>query len=225
MEVLTSDDLRGWMTDFARTIEAAQDHLSDLDAYAGDADHGANLVRGTQAVLAALPQLQGPPGQLCKDIGLILVDTIGGSSGVLYGTIFLRLAQAIGPTAPIIDLPTLSLGLGSAAKGISDRGGAQRGDKTMLDAVGPAAEALDLAVQEACPMSVALIRTAEAAETGARATAALQARRGKASYVGVRSIGTSDPGATSAALLLRCLAARATLTSGEDADRHGIVVI
>lgn len=207
MEVLTTRDLHRWMQDFAAEVQAAQDHLSELDAAAGDADHGSNLARGLQGVLAALPRLQGPPGLVCKEIGLILVDTIGGSSGALYGTVFLRLAQAAGLTAAEITLPALAQGLLAAAQGITDRGGAQRGDKTMLDAIGPAADALTAAIAAKTSLASALALAATAAEGGAEATRAMQARRGKASYVGMKSIGTADPGATSAALLIRSLAA------------------
>lgn len=207
MEGLTTRDLHLWMQDFAATVQAAQHHLSELDAAAGDADHGSNLARGLQAVLLALPGLQGTPGLVCKEIGLVLVDTIGGSSGALYGTVFLRLAQAAGLTSTEITLPALAQGFRAAAQGITDRGGAQRGDKTMLDAVGPAADALTTAVAEKTPLASALALAAYAAEGGAEATRAMQARRGKASYVGAKSIGTADPGATSAAFLIRSLAA------------------
>lgn len=206
MDALTTSDLHRWMQDFAAEVQAAQDHLSELDAAAGDADHGSNLTRGLQAVLAALPELQGPPGRVCKEFGLILVDTIGGSSGALYGTVFLRLAQAIGMTALEIPLPVLAHGFEAASQGITDRGGARRGDKTMLDAIGPAADALTAAVAARTPLPSALVLAAQAAEGGAAATRSMQARRGKASYVGIRSIGTPDPGATSAAALFRSLA-------------------
>lgn len=207
MEALTTRDLHRWMQGFAADIQAAESHLSELDAAAGDADHGSNLARGLRAVLAALPGLQGPPGLVCKEIGLVLVDTIGGSSGALYGTIFLRLAQAAGLTSTEIDLPALAQGFRAAAQGITDRGRAQRGDKTMLDAIGPAADALTAAVAAETPLASAMSLAAQAAEGGAEATRAMQARRGKASYVGMKSIGTADPGAASAALLIRSLAA------------------
>lgn len=206
MDALTTRDLHNWMQGFAAEVQAAQEHLSELDAAAGDADHGSNLTRGLQAVLAALPGLQGPPGLVCKEIGLILVDTIGGSSGALYGTMFLRLAQIVGMTAPEITLPVLAQGFAAAAQGITDRGGARRGDKTMLDAIGPAADALSAALAGGTPLPNALAIAAQAAEAGAEATRPMQARRGKASYVGSKSIGTPDPGATSAAALFRSLA-------------------
>lgn len=206
METFTCEDLCAWMTRFASAVLTAQDELSDLDAAGGDADHGANLARGMAAVAAALPEMPTPVGAMCKDIGLVLVDTIGGSSGALYGTIFLRLAQAAGLSAPAMDLQTLARGFQSAAQGITERGGAKPGDKTMLDALFPAVLALGREADRGCSLALALSLAASAAEEGAQSTRTMQARRGKASYLGVGSVGTIDPGAKSTSMMMRCLA-------------------
>lgn len=206
MQALTRDDLCAWMNRFASAVLAEQEMLSDLDAAGGDADHGANLARGMAAVAAGLPEMLTPVGAMCKDIGLVLVDTIGGSSGALYGTIFLRLAQAAGLSAPTLDLQTLARGFQSAAQGITERGGAKPGDKTMLDALFPAVLALRREADRGCSLPLALSLAASAAEEGAQSTRTMQARRGKASYLGVGSVGTIDPGAKSTSMMMRCLA-------------------
>lgn len=210
MDALTHDDIRAWMMRFAAQVSSAQDMLSDLDAASGDADHGANLARGMAAVKAALPTMPYQVGTLCKEIGLVLVDTIGGSSGALYGTIFLRIALTAGPSAQLLDLPTLARGFQAAAQGITDRGGARPGDKTMLDALAPAADVLSKRAESGDTLASALRQAATAAEQGAEATRAMQARRGKASYMGGASIGPIDPGAMSVAMMMRCLAETAT---------------
>lgn len=206
MATLTRDDLCAWMARFASAVIAAQDALSDLDSAGGDADHGANLARGMAAVVDALPGMSTPVGAMCKDIGLVLVDTIGGSSGALYGTIFLRLAQTAGLSAATLDLQTLARGFQSAAQGITERGGAKPGDKTMLDALAPAVLVLGREAYRGCSLPSALSLAALAAEEGAQSTRAMQARRGKASYLGAGSVGTIDPGAKSTSMMMRCLA-------------------
>lgn len=205
MDAITTADLIRWLQGFTRKVAAARDDLSALDAATGDADHGANLSRGTEALIAALTGA-GTPGQVLKDAGLIMVDTIGGSSGALYGTIFLRMAAAVGPEAQVIDAEALARALKAAAQGIIDRGRARPGDKTMLDAMDPAATAFADACAGNAGLRDALRAAADAAARGAAATAAMRARRGKSSYVGDLSIGTVDPGAASVALLFAAAA-------------------
>lgn len=202
MDAITTPDLIRWLDGFARKVDAARDELSALDAATGDADHGANLSRGTAALAVALADAGAEsPGQVLKQAGLIMVDTIGGSSGALYGTVFLRMAAAVGLTATAIDAAALARAFDAAAQGIVDRGRARPGDKTMLDAMNPAAVAFADARSRGAGLPAALREAADAAAAGAAATVAMRARRGKSSYVGDRSIGTVDPGAASVALL------------------------
>ena len=192
------------MTEFAASVEAAQRHLSELDAASGDADHGANLSRGMTALMNRIRAGATPetPGAFLKLAGLTMVDTIGGSSGALYGTIFLRMATTAGLEAADIDGPTMARALRAAAQGITDRGRARPGDKTMLDAMEPAATAFAAAIDACQNLASAWKSAAAAADAGAVATAGMRARRGKSSYIGDKSIGTVDPGAASVALMV-----------------------
>lgn len=200
MNEMTTRDLVAWLHDFAARIEEERQHLTELDASTGDADHGANLSRGMQALVAA-PQT-GTPGEYLKQAGLVMVDTIGGSAGALYGTIFLRMAATAGMEPATIDGPTMSRALRAAATGITDRGSARPGDKTMLDAMDPAATAFAAAIDAEHDMAAAWAAASAAADAGAAGTAAMRARRGKSSYVGDKSIGAVDPGAASVALMI-----------------------
>lgn len=204
VEAMTTQDLVAWLQEFAAKIEDSQHHLTELDAASGDADHGANLVRGVQALVAA--PTDGSPGEYLKQAGLVMVDTIGGSAGALYGTIFLRMAGTVGLDSVSIDGPTLARALRAAATGITDRGGARLGDKTMLDAMDPAATAFSDAINAGRSIASAWAAAGAAADAGAARTATMQARRGKSSYVGEKSVGTVDPGAASVALMIEAAA-------------------
>ncbi|ESW59388.1 MAG: dihydroxyacetone kinase subunit DhaL [Rhodobacter sp. CACIA14H1] len=207
METISTADLIRCLAGFAQRVADARDELSALDAATGDADHGANLARGTIALAAMLADAGGQrPGEVLRQAGLVMVDTIGGSSGALYGTVFLRMAAAVGPQARAIAPEMLAQALQAAAQGITDRGRARPGDKTMLDAMQPAATAYAGALSQGDSLPAALRAAADAAAQGAAATAAMRARRGKSSYVGDRSIGTVDPGAASVALLFAAMA-------------------
>jgi dihydroxyacetone kinase-like protein len=205
-----SVDLTGvdaWVRDFARRVDAEKDHLTALDSAIGDADHGANMTRGLKAVVAALDaEAPADPAALLKKAGMTMVSTVGGASGPLYGTFFLRVATAFGSEASV-DADGFGRALRAGLEGVRQRGKAEVGDKTMLDALTPALDAYDGAARDG--LGAALSAAADAAAQGREATVPLQARKGRASYLGERSIGHADPGATSVTLLLE--AARDTL--------------
>jgi phosphoenolpyruvate---glycerone phosphotransferase subunit DhaL len=193
--------LEAWVREFARSIAEHKDELTALDSAIGDADHGANMDRGMSAAVAALEASPpADPGALLKQVGMTLVSKVGGASGPLYGTFFLRMAGALGPDPA--DDETFARALRAGLDGVIARGKAEPGDKTMLDALAPACDALDAALAEGTPFGAALTAAAAAAGTGRDATVPLVARKGRASYLGERSAGHQDPGATSTALLL-----------------------
>jgi dihydroxyacetone kinase-like protein len=206
---LAVGDLTGWVREFARSVAEHRQELTELDSAIGDADHGTNMDRGMSAAVAALEAAPpADPAALLKQVGMTLVSKVGGASGPLYGTFFLRMAGALG-TEPA-DGETFARALRAGLDGVVARGKAEPGDKTMLDALGPACDALDAALADGQPLDAALSAAAEAARKGRDATVPLVARKGRASYLGERSAGHQDPGATSTALLLD--AAAATLT-------------
>jgi dihydroxyacetone kinase-like protein len=200
------DDVTRWIRVFAEEITQQRSFLTELDAAIGDGDHGINMDRGMQAVIAKLDDVTSPDvGALLKTIGMTLVSTVGGAGGPLYGTLFLRLA---GPTtgkgemAPDDWLAALT----DAVDGVQARGKAEPGDKTMIDTLVPARDALRVALGSGASFDEALHRSADAGREGMEATIPLVARKGRASYLGERSAGHQDPGATSSYLLLRTAA-------------------
>ncbi len=195
--------LERWVRAFAASIAEHADELTRLDSAIGDADHGANLARGTAAVLAKL-DASGGPAVLLKQVGMTLVSTVGGASGPLYGTFFLRMATAAGDAAEL-DAAAFGAALRAGVEGVVARGKAEQGDKTMLDALLPALDAYDAALGGG-DLAAVLRAAADAAAQGRDATVPLQARKGRASYLGERSVGHQDPGATSATLLLEAAA-------------------
>jgi dihydroxyacetone kinase-like protein len=204
-----SVDVTAWLREFARLIAANREELTALDSAIGDADHGSNMDRGMAAVVKALDaEPATDPAALLKRTGMTLVSTVGGASGPLYGTAFLRMAAAAGD-APALDGPTFAKALRAALEGVVARGKAVAGDKTMFDALAPAVDALDAAVAGGGSLSDALRATVAAAEKGRDATIPLVARKGRASYLGERSAGHQDPGATSVTLLLTAAATAA----------------
>jgi dihydroxyacetone kinase-like protein len=187
-------------------LREQRQYLIDLDSPIGDADHGTNMDRGFTAVLAKLDGAAGQdPAALLKLVAMTLISTVGGASGPLYGTAFLRASTALAGK-PALTLDDCVTGLNAAVQGIRDRGKATTGEKTMLDALVPAQEALSAAAAESADLPEAFARAADAAEAGAQATIPLLATKGRASYLGERSIGHQDPGATSSALMLRAVA-------------------
>lgn len=197
--MLDADFFRRWMAATAAAVDREADQLTELDSAIGDADHGSNLQRGFTAV-AAVVEKDAPatPGAVLTLAGRQLISTVGGASGPLYGTLLRRTGKALGEDAEVTQ-EQLAQAFAAGVAAVGQLGGAQAGDKTMLDALLPAAEALALSFRGA----------ADAARAGAEATIPLLARKGRASYLGERSIGHQDPGATSAALLVEALAGTA----------------
>ncbi|MFD8234728.1 dihydroxyacetone kinase subunit DhaL [Streptomyces sp. NPDC059696] len=194
--MLDADFFRRWMTATAASVDREAERLTALDSPIGDADHGSNLQRGFTAVTAALEkEAPGTPGGVLTLAGRQLISTVGGASGPLYGTLLRRTGKALGD-AEEVSAEQLAEALRAGVDAVMTLGGAAPGDATMIDALVPAVDALG--------DSFTAARTA--AEEGAVATTPLQARKGRASYVGERSIGHQDPGATSSALLIAGLA-------------------
>ncbi|MGI8612992.1 MAG: dihydroxyacetone kinase subunit DhaL [Nocardioidaceae bacterium] len=204
-EAVTLADAEAWVRGFADRVTAERDHLTELDSAIGDADHGANMARGMSAVVAALDGSQPDIGALLKKVGMTLVSTVGGASGPLYGTFFLRVGTAAGGDEEL-DATALAAAVRAGLDGVVARGKAERGDKTMVDALGPAVDALDEALAAGSPLPAALDAAVDAARSGRDATEPLVARKGRASYLGQRSAGHVDPGATSVTLLVESLA-------------------
>src|SRR5215213_8294490 len=202
-----STTIHAWMTTIAESVKDRRDYLTQLDAAIGDGDHGVNMDRGFEAVGKALAAQDGSlsPGPLLTIVGKTLVSTVGGASGPLWGTAFRRAGRSLGD-APEFDGEALLAALDAAVAGIVELGAAQPEDKTMVDALAPAVEALREGLAAGQGVDVALAGAARAAEEGARTTIPLQARKGRASYLGPRSIGHQDPGATSTALMFAALA-------------------
>jgi phosphoenolpyruvate---glycerone phosphotransferase subunit DhaL len=194
-----------WVRAFAAAVAEHEEELTRLDSAIGDADHGANMARGMKAVVAKLDDgAPAGPAALLKQAGMTLVSTVGGASGPLYGTFFLRMAAAAGDV-DALDQAGFAEALRAGVEGVVARGKAEAGDKTMYDALAPALDALDAALGGE-DTSGALHAAADAAAQGRDATTPMQARKGRASYLGERSVGHQDPGATSAALLLQAAA-------------------
>jgi dihydroxyacetone kinase-like protein len=197
--------VRAWIEQAARDITAAKDHLTHLDAAIGDADHGVNLVRGFDAAVAAVGEKEPPtPGALLTTVGNTLVSKVGGASGPLYGTAFRRAGKALGDD-PDLRPEALGQALQAALDGVPGLGAAHEGDKTMVDALAPAVRAYQQALAAGASIVGAAQAAAAAADQGAEATIPMQALKGRASYLGPRSVGHQDPGATSTALLLTAL--------------------
>ncbi len=195
-----------WMNGAAVAIRAQRDYLTQLDAAIGDGDHGANMDRGFAAVRETLAEHEQDdlPGHLLALAGRTLISTIGGASGPLWGTALKEAGRALGDR-PALDGADLAAALDAATEGVISLGAAVPGDKTMVDALLPAVRALRTGVQAGEPLLASVRAAADAAERGARATVPLRARKGRASYLGERSIGHQDPGATSVALVMRAL--------------------
>jgi dihydroxyacetone kinase-like protein len=203
MSAVDAAALTAWVREFARLAHEQRDALTRLDAAIGDADHGANLDRGLTAAVAALEaQPADDPAAVLKTVATTLIKTVGGASGPLYGTFFLRAAGALDGD----DGRALATAVRAGYDGVVARGKAERGDKTMLDALGPACDALDEAVAAGGSLDDALRAAAAAAAAGRDATEPLVARKGRASYLGERSAGHVDPGAASATLLVEAAA-------------------
>ena len=197
--------ITAWMREIDVAVRAERDHLVQLDAAIGDGDHGTNMVRGFEAVVEALAGDSGqPPGKLLILAGRTLVSTVGGASGPLWGSALRAGGRTLGDQ-PTFDGPQLVEVLAAALASVRDLGTATVGDKTMVDALEPAVDTLRARLNDGASLQRGLDDAAAAAEAGMRATIPLQARKGRASYLGERSVGHQDPGATSTALIMRAL--------------------
>jgi len=194
---ITTAEFVTWLDTFADRIHDAKDELTALDSAIGDADHGTNMDRGFSTVLEKLPTVADKDiGTILKTVGMTLVSTVGGASGPLYGTAFIRAGMAMADRYELTPAEVV-VALEAALEGIMARGKAQRGEKTMLDALGPGIDVLKEAQSNGEDFTAAMRRSVAAVEAGMKATIPMLATKGRASYLGERSIGHQDPGATS----------------------------
>ena len=201
---ITAADVRAWIGAYAKTIGEHRAELVALDTAIGDGDHGTNMDRGMKAAVEKLDTVEGDDiGAVLKAVGMALVSKVGGAAGPLYGTLFLQMGTAAAGRTEL-DLEGWTAALESGVKGVQARGKAELEDKTMIDALLPALDALKAGAGG--ELGDALRASADAAEQGRDATTPLEARRGRASYLGPRSVGHQDPGATSSQLLLAAAA-------------------
>ena len=206
MSSLDTKQMAAIVEGMAKKIEAEKEYLTELDNEIGDGDHGINLARGFEAVEKKLPSLAGGDiGALLKGVGMQLVSTVGGASGPLYGTAFMKAGMACKGLTEI-DGPAFVKAMEAAVDGIKMRGKATEGEKTMLDALCPALKVLQDDVTAGKSLKEALQDAAQAAEKGVEYTKTIIATKGRASYLGERGLGHQDPGATSSLYLLQVLA-------------------
>ncbi|GAA0599036.1 dihydroxyacetone kinase subunit DhaL [Actinomadura livida] len=209
MGPVNAEDFVAWVRRAAELVAADADRLTRLDAAIGDGDHGHNMDRGFRAATDAisggtLPE-DAPPGKVLMTAGRAIVSKTGGASGPLYGTALRRAGKALGDTADV-DAAALGAALRAALDGVRELGKATEGDKTMVDALAPAVAAYEAALADGSDLAGCVRAAAGAAGEGAEATVPMQARKGRASYLGPRSTGHLDPGAASTALVLGALA-------------------
>jgi phosphoenolpyruvate---glycerone phosphotransferase subunit DhaL len=204
---VNADTMQRWLEQAAASLHEQRDYLTQLDAAIGDADHGTNMDRGFAAVVEKLGATEGPvpPGRVLISAGGTLVSTVGGASGPLWGTALRRAGRALGD-AEEFGSEELVSALDAALAGVVELGAAQEGEKTMVDALAPALRTLRESLAGGASLAAAVHAAFEAGEEGMRATVPLQASKGRASYLGERSIGHQDPGATSTVLILGALA-------------------
>ena len=201
--VVTKEDVIKVINKIAEVIRENKEYLTELDSAIGDADHGINMDRCFEAVkqkLGTIPQ-NADIGTILKTVGMTLVSTVGGASGPLYGTAFMRAGQVVQGKTELTEEDIVKI-FDAALQGIKDRGKAQAGDKTMIDAIEPAYKALKESLENNIALPEALKRAANAAKEGMEYTKNISARKGRASYLGERSIGHIDPGATSSYLMI-----------------------
>lgn len=203
---ITRDDTLNWVKAIASVINENSTYLTELDAAIGDADHGANMDRGFKAVMKKMPEISDKDiGTIFKTVGMTLISTVGGAGGPLYGTFFLQVGMKTAGKMEL-SLTDWADALEAALNGVVMRGKAELGDKTMVDALTPAVAVLKQSISESQPIHKALELSAEAARKGMEGTVPLVARKGRASYLGERSAGHQDPGATSSFLILKAAA-------------------
>ncbi len=203
--MVTKEQIVQWLQAVAVVLEQNKDYLTELDAAIGDADYGSNMSRGFQKVVSQLPGVEDKDiGSILKTVSMTLISSLGGASGPLYGTLFLRASTVVTGKQELSSEDMAAL-LQAAVDGVIQRGKAALGDKTMLDALIPAKDAYVQAVANGASMEEALQQAVAAAQQGMKNTISLVAKKGRASYLGDRSIGHQDPGATSVYLILKTL--------------------
>jgi dihydroxyacetone kinase-like protein len=203
---ITYDRVVDWINRFASEISESKSYLTKLDSAIGDGDHGTNMDRGMKKALDKLGAVEGDDiGRALKAVGMALVSSVGGAGGPLYGTLFLQMGGSLAGKSEL-SLRDWTDGLEAAVKGVQARGKAEPGDKTMIDALQPALDALKIGAAENGDIRDALEESANAAEQGMKSTVDMVARKGRASYLGERSAGHQDPGATSSYMLIKAAA-------------------
>jgi phosphoenolpyruvate---glycerone phosphotransferase subunit DhaL len=204
---VNAETVQRWLRAAAASLHEQRDYLTQLDAAIGDADHGTNMDRGFTAVLEKLEELNGttPPGRVLTTAGATLISKVGGASGPLWGTALRRAGRALGDSEDFGPAELVSA-LDAALVGVVELGAAEEGDKTMVDALAPAVRALREGLDGGASLQDALAAARSASEGGMKATVPMKASKGRASYLGERSIGHQDPGATSTALIIAALA-------------------
>jgi dihydroxyacetone kinase-like protein len=205
--MVTKEQIVQWLQAFATVLDQNKDYLTELDSAIGDADHGINMNRGFKKVMSQLASVADQDiSGILKTVSMTLISSVGGASGPLYGTLFLRAATAVDGKQDLTDEDMVRL-LQAGLDGVIQRGRAQRGDKTMIDTLSPAVEAFQQSVGGGEGAIAAMQKAVAAAEQGMKDTTPMLARKGRASYLGERSIGHQDPGATSSYLMLKSLLA------------------
>ncbi|PMB23967.1 dihydroxyacetone kinase subunit DhaL [Fischerella thermalis] len=203
--MVTKQQILQWLQTFAIVVEENKDYLTELDAAIGDADHGINMERGFKKVVTQLPTVADKDiASILKMVSMTLISTVGGASGPLYGTLFLRASAVVADKQELSDQDMLAI-LQAGLDGVVGRGKAQLGDKTMVDALSPAVTVFGQAVAAGENILSAMQKAVAAAEKGMQDTTPMQAKKGRASYLGERSVGHQDPGATSVYLMLQSL--------------------
>ena len=205
MNVISQVQINDWLKEIAVVMSKDKDYLSQLDAAIGDADHGVNMDRGFQKVLGKLESFNGQDiGAVFKNTGMTLISSVGGASGPLYGKFFMQMGMALKGKMEL-NLEDLKEGISKGLDGVKGIGKASLGDKTMVDVWIPVVESLNESVNEQETLEIAAAKMVEAAETGLKSTINMIARKGRASYLGERSIGHQDPGATSSCSIVKVL--------------------
>jgi dihydroxyacetone kinase-like protein len=203
--MVTKDQIVQWLQNTAAVLQENKEYLTQLDSAIGDADHGINMDRGFKKVMEKLPTVaDNDIGNILKTTGMTLISSVGGASGPLYGTFFTRSGMAMASKEELNSEDLFEL-LQAGVEGVIQRGRAQLGDKTMIDAWLPALDAFEKALADKSDTNTPLQSAVAAAEQGMEDTIPLQAKKGRASYLGERSIGHQDPGATSSYLMLKAL--------------------
>ncbi|MES1023419.1 dihydroxyacetone kinase subunit DhaL [Gloeocapsa sp. BRSZ] len=211
--MVTKEQILQWLEQFATAIAQNKEYLTQLDAAIGDADHGINMDRGFQKVASQLPNLTAQDiSSILKTVSMTLISSVGGASGPLYGTFFLRASTAVAGKQELSNEDMVGL-LQAGLDGVLQRGKAQLGDKTMIDALSPAVTIFTQAINQGKTTSEAIQHATTAAEQGMQATIPMLAKKGRASYLGDRSINHQDPGATSVYLMLQSLSKVLTIRS------------